>query len=373
MKRINAFTIVILMTAAAMTAATLQKELPASAGETLSVELRGGSIEVVGSSRNTVRVDATISGKEVGDADLEVRRTRGGVEVSDRGTRHRGNSRIHVRIEVPRSFDLDLETMGGTISVENVHGSITGKTLGGELRLARLDGELSMVTHGGNITLRDSNVDGSVRTMGGQVLLDNVSGDVKGTSMGGNVVYRNVSRPDGTSTGKSVQISTMGGHINVAEAPDGAELSTMGGNVRVRNARGFVKAKTMGGTITLDAVDGWVEATTMGGNVGVKMVGNPEQGDRHVRIDSKGGDIELSVPAGLDMDIDIQIAFTRNSSRKYEIRSDFPLQVTTSPEWDSSHGTPRRIIQGRGKSGSGKHKIVIRTINGDVKLTRGGK
>ena len=371
MKRLAVLTLMILSVAATLLAANFQKEVEASPGESLSVELRGGSIEVVGWNRDAVRVDATISGREVSDSDIQVRRTRRGVEIDDRGSRRRGNTRVELRVQVPERFNLDLRTMGGTIAVENVSGSLEGKTMGGELRLSRLAGDLSMVTHGGNITLRDSNLNGSVKTMGGQVLLDNVSGDVKGNSMGGNVVYRNVRRPDGTSTGKSVQISTMGGEINVAEAPDGAELSTMGGNIRVQSARGFVKAKTMGGTIRLAAVDGWVDATTMGGNVEVKMVGNPSQGDRHVNIDSKGGDIELVVPAGLDMDIDIQIAFTRNSSKKYEIRSDFPLQTTTSPEWDSSHGTPRRIIQGRGKTGSAKHKIRIRTINGDVKLVKG--
>lgn len=351
--------------------ATVQREVEASPGERLEVSLRGGSIEITGWDRNLVSVDATVSGRDAEDAGIDVRRTAAGVSVRQQhgGRSHRG--RVDLRIRVPHRFDLDLETMGGAIELENVRGTLRGRTHGGSLQLARLEGSLSMSTHGGNITLRDSVVDGSVQTMGGQVLLENVVGDVEGKSMGGNVVYRNVTRGDGSSTGKAVHITTMGGDVTVADAPAGAELSTMGGNISVASARRFVKARTMGGSIEVDAIDGWIEATTMGGDVRVSMVGNPAQGDRHVVIESKGGEVELTVPAGLDMDVDVEIAFTRNSRRDYEIRSDFPLNVTTTPEWTYGRGDPRRIIRGRGKAGSGKNKVTIRTINGDVTLRRG--
>lgn len=354
-----------------LSAGTVRKELEASPGERLEVSLRGGSIEIIGWDRNLVSVEATTSGPDSEEAGIDMRRTRRGVEIDQQHGGRASRSRIDLRIRVPQRFDLEVETMGGTIAIENVRGSLEGSTHGGNLRLSRLQGSLTMSTHGGNITLHDSTVDGSVRTMGGQVLLENVVGDVEGRSMGGDVVYRNVTRGDGSSTGKAVHITTMGGDVTVADAPAGAELTTMGGNIRVASARQFVKAKTMGGSIEIDAVDGWVEATTMGGDVRVSMTGNPAQGDRHVQIESKGGEVELTVPAGLDMDVDVEIVFTRNSRRDYEIRSDFPLSVTATPNWTYGHGDARRIIRGRGKIGSGKNKITIRTINGDVTLRRG--
>lgn len=370
MKRL-AIPLLTILLAAPLTATELRREVQASPGERLTVELFGGSIEITGSNRGSVLVEATIGGRDAEEAGIQVRRTARGVEIVQEHQRRSHRSRIDLRVQVPRRFDLDLQTLGGTIGISNVQGTLEGQTMGGNLNLSALEGTLDMTTHGGNIVLRDATVDGEVKTMGGQVLLENVRGDVKGTSMGGNVVYRNVTTRDGRSTGKAARITTMGGAIDVEDAPEGAELSTMGGNVHVGKARRYVKAKTMGGRIDIDAVDGWVEATTMGGHVAVTMVGNPAQGDRHVEIDSKGGDIDLTVPPGLEMDIDVQIAFTRDSRRQYSIRSDFPIQTTTSPEWETSHGTPRRIIQGRGRTGSGKHKVVIRTINGDVKIRRG--
>ncbi len=355
--------------AAPLAGATFQKEVNASPGETLDVNVRGGSIQVSGWEKNLVAVNATVGGGDAGAAGLEVRRTDTGVEIVQRGGRHQ-TRRLDIRVSVPRKFNLDIATMGGSITVDNVEGSLGGTTMGGELRLTRVGGTLAMSTHGGNVLLRDSSADGSVRTMGGQVLFENVTGDVKGTSMGGNVVYRNVTRRDGSATGNSVNITTMGGEIEVADAPDGAELSTMGGDVQVGRARGFVKAKTMGGSIELGAVDGWIEATTMGGDVTAAMVGNPAQGDRHVMVDSKGGDIDLTLPAGLAMDVDVQIVFTKDSSRDFEITSDFPLQITTTPEWSYGKGNAHRIIRGSGRNGSGKNKVTIRTINGDVRIQK---
>lgn len=357
-----------LAVAAPLFGATVRKEIEASPGERLEVSLRGGSIEIAGWDRNLVSVEATIAGRDAGEAGIEVRRTGSSVRIDQQHGGRASGGRVDLRIRVPARFDLALETMGGTLEIENVRGSLEGSTHGGNLRLSRLQGSVTMSTHGGNITLRDSTVDGSVRTMGGQVLLENVVGDIEGQSMGGDVVYRNVTRGDGSSTGKAVHITTMGGDVTVADAPAGAELSTMGGNISVASARQFVKARTMGGSIEVDAIDGWIEATTMGGDVRAVMIGNPARGDRHAVIESKSGSIDLTLPAGLDMDLDVEIVFTRNSRRNYEIRSDFPLTITTTPDWTYGQGDPRRIIRGRGRTGSGKNRITIRTINGDVTI-----
>lgn len=371
MKKTLPLLIAILAVAGPLAGASIQRELQAAPGEMLVVNVRGGSIQVEGWNRNAVSVNLTADGRDADELDVQIRRTAKGVEIVQPRRRAISRGSLEIRVSVPSRFNLEVDTMGGSIGVRGVAGNLSGRTMGGALRLERVGGVLAMSTHGGNVVLRDSAVDGSVTTMGGEVLFENVVGDVKGTSMGGNVVYRNVTRRDGSSSGKAVHITTMGGDIAVSDAPDGAELSTMGGGIGVRSARGFVKAKTMGGSIDIDAVDGWVEATTMGGDVSVTMVGNPAQGDRHVMIDSRSGEIELTVPAGLEMEIDIQIAFTKNSSRDYGIVSDFPLQITRSPEWEYGEGSARRIVRGRGTTGGAKHKIVIRTINGGVRLKRG--
>ncbi|HEY0591109.1 MAG TPA: hypothetical protein VGF40_05045 [Thermoanaerobaculia bacterium] len=359
------------ITAAAgpLAAAAVKQQIKASPGETLRVNLQNGSIAVSGSDEDAVTVVATVEGRDA-DAGIAVRRFAGGVEIAQDPARRHGHGRATVKVTVPRKFDLDIETMGGSIAVDDVHGSLSGRTMGGELLLTRVAGRLAMSTNGGNVLLRDASADGSVQTMGGNVLFENVRGGVKGSSMGGNVVYRNVARADGAATGKAFVVSTMGGQIDVADAPHGAEVETMGGDITIGRANRFVKARTMGGSIEIGAVDGWLEAGTMGGDIEASMTGNPNEGDRHVTLESKGGNIALVLPAGLDADFDVQILVTKNSKRNYAIESDFPVQISASPDWSYGKGAPHRMIEGRGRSGSGKHKVTIRTVNGDVKISK---
>jgi len=223
---------------------------------------------------------------------------------------------------------------------------------------------------GGSVTLKKSDVDGSVKTMGGEVLLEDVTGDVRPSSMGGKVRISNVTRRSGVVEGKEVDISTMGGEINVDDAPKGAVLSTMGGAIHVRSAGGFVRAKTMGGEIRLEAIDGGMDATTMGGPVEATMTGDPSSGDRSVALTSMGGNITLAVPASLSMAIDIELAYTEGHEGDYDITSDFPLSREVSPTWEREHGSPRKVIHGTGTVGGGKNRVTIRTVNGNVVLKR---
>jgi DUF4097 and DUF4098 domain-containing protein YvlB len=208
--------------------------------------------------------------------------------------------------------------------------------------------------------------------------------------MGGQMIRRNVTNRRGDSTKDEVHISTMGGNIEVDDAPSGADVQTMGGNISIRSASKFVKAKTMGGSIEIgqangtvnvttmggdiqiDSVDGTVQATTMAGDINVTLVGDPEKRDRAAKLKSMSGDVALTVPSSLSMGVDITLAYTRESSRDYKIISDFPIQLDSTKEWDHSQGSPRKYIYGTGTIAGGKNKLKIETVNGDVYLKKGG-
>jgi DUF4097 and DUF4098 domain-containing protein YvlB len=162
----------------------------------------------------------------------------------------------------------------------------------------------------------------------------------------------------------------MGGDVNVGEAPAGAEVKTMGGDITVTYAGEYVKAGTMGGDIEIEAVDGWVKATTMGGDVTVFMVGDPDKGKRDVELESKGGDIELEVPAGLSMEFDIELAFTKDHEGDYEIVSDFDMDYEETSEWQRKWGQKVKYIYGTGDVKGGKHLIKIKTVNGNIYIRK---
>ena len=353
---------------------TMQKQFNVSPGKKLDIDLRtGGSLRITGWDKAIVSVKWRVRGRDADFSHVDVKEEGGGVSISSsyEGRRKNFNSDLEFEINVPDKFDLDLQTMGGGITIDNVEGTIDGKTMGGALELSNLKGRLDLTTMGGKITLTNSDVDGRVKTMGGQVLVEDVSGDVKATSQGGSVIQRNVKRRSGEGIRNEVSINTMGGDINVDDAPNGTDVHTMGGDIHIKSAARYAKAKTMGGKIEIDAIDGRVEATTMGGEINVVMVGDPSSGDRTVELQSMIGDVTLTVPPALSMDVDITLAYTRDRRDDYKIVSDFDLKQEETKEWDDDHGSPRKYIYGTGSVAGGKNKVRIKTVNGNVYLKKG--
>jgi DUF4097 and DUF4098 domain-containing protein YvlB len=373
MKNFKIYIILFLLPMALVAQNTIKKEIDTKPGKTLDLELStGGSIDVTGWDKNVVSIVAHIRGdKEDYYVDVDDRSSGIKVEISYEG-RGRHNGGVSAEVMVPKKYNLELETMGGDIMLKDIEGNFSGETMGGEIELYYLKGEVKLTTMGGEIKVEDCDLDGQVKTMGGEVSLRDVIGDLDASTMGGEVSYRNVKRRDKREDAREVTISTMGGEIQVDDAPGGANVSTMGGEIRIRSARKYVKAKTMGGEIKIDEIDGGVKATTMGGDIEVHMIGDPDQYDRDVVLSSMGGDIMLTVPAGLSMDFDIKLTLTRHvSDDEYRIISDFPMKIEKSDDQDYSGRSDRRYIYGTGKVAGGKNKIRIDTINGDIIIKKG--
>jgi DUF4097 and DUF4098 domain-containing protein YvlB len=351
-----------------MVAGNQKDEYKVKPGQKVEINLEtGGSVDIQGWDRNVVSVDVDMWPEDRKDYKVKVHKIAGGISVTTSyrgGWRHRRGD-MHLAIQVPHQFDIELESMGGSLRIDDVQGTVEGKTMGGDLDLSRLKGEIGLETMGGDIIIKDSHLEGRVHTMGGDVDIENVIGGVKATTMGGDVVYEN--RGD-ESHNQAIRISTMGGDIDLVEAPAGGTVKTMGGDIHIQSAKEYIDAKTMGGDIDIEAIDGKVKASTMGGDITIRMVGDPNTGERDVEIVSKGGDITLLVPGELSMNIDIILAYTRKSRGDYRIISDFDLNLEESEDWEFGFGSARKYIRGTGKTGEGTHTVQIETVNGDVVL-----
>ncbi len=216
------------------------------------------------------------------------------------------------------------------------------------------------------------------------VLMLVLTGAVSTCLLGCRSHHRGLEAESHSPTG-ALSISKMGGEIDVEDAPQGAALSTMGGDIHLGSVGEFAKVKTMGGNVTIDRAEADVDATTMGGNVTIKSINGPLQattmgGDitarlvgsstaqRDVHLSSNGGAITLTVPKDFPMDVRIQLAYTKNANKSFEIIQHAGLSQRESADWDTSQGTPRKYIYAEGRVGSGLNHVEIKTINGDVIL-----
>ena len=366
------FVSIALLTVLALPASAqlIDEELSASAGEKLRLDLdTGATVTITGWDKNAVAVKATGRNPERYRTSVERRGNTIFVKSDFAEHKNHHSSNIRMEISVPRTFDVEIQSSGGGVHISDVEGRFEGETMGGEIELHRLVGTAKLETMGGNILVTDSELDGKVSTMGGRVTMRDIVGTLDGSSMGGKVTLENVTPGGGSSSSDPVTISTMGGAIEVASAPAGAKLETMGGSIRVGSATDFVDAHTMGGSIHIDEVEGWVKAITMGGDITVNVIGEGRNGT-DIELDSMGGDVQLTVPRGFSMEIDIEIAYTKRHLGKHEIKSDVALQRTGTDTWEREHGShkPRRYLYGKATIGGGKHRVTIHTINGDVIL-----
>ena len=369
MRKIFLGIIVLTFVACVPTKQEMKKEFDVSSGKLLNINLKsGGSLDIQGWKKEKALVDVGFRNCDPEDFDFDIIENIAGISVKS-DYRHRvRNSSMMVIIKIPQKFNIKLKTAGGSVSIQNVEGEINGSSGGGSLKFSHLTGEINFSTGGGSVKIKDSELDGRVSTGGGKVLVENVVGDIKASSGGGNVVYRNVKTPDKTYPEDVVYIRNAGGKLNVKDAPAGADVRTGGGDIHIPSAKGYVKASTGGGDIIIDEVDGWVSAGTGAGDVEITMTGNAEEGKRDVSVSTGSGDVTLYVPKNLSMQVDIELAYTKKSSRNYKIKTDFYIQEEQTDEWDYDQGSPRKYIFGKAIIKGGNNLIKIRTVNGDVIL-----
>jgi len=293
---------------------------------------------------------------------------------------------------LPRQINVRIRSSGGEINISNISGEFRGSSGGGGIKIHKVNGRVDLSTGGGEIYVEDSNLDGYVSTGGGLVRIIGVRGHLKGSSGSGPVIYSDASGSgkgngygygigDGAATmatingdttgyaiatGGPIRMSAAGGSLKLPFAPNGARVSTGGGKVTIGPSGGAVFAETGGGDIEIGPARGSVEAHTGAGNVAIDF-----RGAGSVDVTSGSGRVVINVPDDLNANLELETAYTDNFRDKTRIISDWPLRVTETSTWDTSHGTPRRYVRVRQQVGSGGPLIRVYTVNGDIELKKG--
>ncbi|HEX2723672.1 MAG TPA: M56 family metallopeptidase, partial [Gemmatimonadaceae bacterium] len=367
-----------------------------SPGGVLVLDLKtGASVDITGTDESLVRMRAVLGGRDWRNTEISLKDDRnGGARLATYFRENTGSfsSSHHIALTIPRGFSVRVSSSGGGITIRDVNGTFTGSTGGGDITINRASGHAQLSTGGGSVTVTTSNLSGSVSTGGGSVRIQGVTGGVTGSSGGGNVVYsdrnetdvRSGSRSSGqkgpsgtvttTQSGKTRSTArggdritrNDGGDISLTTVSDGADVSTGGGSITIGTANGDLSASTGGGDISVASLRGSGQLSTGAGDVKVNVSG---AGVHAVRVTSGSGKVLLTLPADLSATLDIETAYTRGE-RRPRIDSDWKMNVTETSDWDPSEGTPRRYVQGSATVGSGKGRITVRTVNGDVIIRR---
>lgn len=286
------------------------------------VELRAdfGSVDVRSWSQNEVKIEVVKwvesrsrrSASELfKDYEITFDQTSRGVSIvakmyggGKRWWRSNDGLQVEFRLTVPQKYNLDLNTSGGSISVDNLTGEARVKTSGGSLSLGRIEGPVDARTSGGSIDLQQTKGRLIAQTSGGGITVGEVDGDV--------------------------------------------DVETSGGSINVNGATGNLRAHTSGGGISLRRLHGSVDASTSGGSLSAELL---EQFEAPCELSTSGGGIVIYLASGIKADID-----ARTSGG--DVESDLPITV------QGSIGEGKL----QGKLNGGGPLLTLRTSGGDIRL-----
>lgn len=366
----------------------IEREFQVGRGGTLVLLSDSGPIDVTAWDNNVVQVSVSdtdgfdVQFNQSGDS---VRVT---AEAEGGGFFSRMRSNISFTVMVPREFNVELDTGGGSISVSDLMGNVAADTSGGRIEIGNITGgDVVVDTSGGRIEIGD--VDGNVAadTSGGSIEIGNVTGHVVADTSGGSIRIGNVQGDMSADTsggnidvgqgGGRVLLDTSGGTIRAAYAlgPVSADTSggniylegsdssieadTSGGNIVIERSAGQVKADTSGGSITISQSVGPITADTAGGRIDVEVVSLEGGSSNSVDLETAGGDITLRLPSSVSATIQADLEVSRRGRGDYRIYTDFPLTIREDDDG--------RIL-GSGDINGGGARISLATTNSDIHI-----
>jgi DUF4097 and DUF4098 domain-containing protein YvlB len=372
----------------------LNKSFSVSSGGKLVVKADRGSIEITTATGDQVAIKVFRTVKEGSKTDADEMFSKHEVTFAQDGntvtinarmkeessfwSRHRRNLQVRYEIAVPRKFNVDLKTFGGSITVPDltgeargetsggslkfahIGGPVWGKTFGGSINVAGADGALEVATSGGGIQLGEVLGNASAQTFGGSITVKKVKGAVTAKTSGGNV---NVDEAGGelfaqtfggsiligTGHGK-VTAKTSGGRITIDEAAGDLDAKTFGGSISVKKAKGSVTAETSGGGIDVGEVGGIISAKTFSGSITANLAGQP---DDACQLETSGGNIRVKLASSLAVDLDAATSGGR-------VVTDLPVTV----QGEQARGALQGKINGGGKP------LKLRTHGGSIYLEK---
>jgi hypothetical protein len=243
----------LLLITSGLQAKTIEKIFDVSSGGTLKIEADVGSIDIDTHSKNTVLVEVDIEGKYEDNMEVNFENSSDLVAIegswNKSNSSHHGRMRVNYKVTLPESFNIDVNTRGGSIEIEDLKGKVDAHTSGGSISLEDVQGNIDINTSGGSINLE--NIIGPVdaHTSGGSIklkMLENPTQDSKLKTSGGSITAY-LSK----DTAVNLVAKTSGGRVSSEFDIDGKVkkqsidglingggsklvLKTSGGNVRIK-------------------------------------------------------------------------------------------------------------------------------------------
>jgi TonB family protein len=362
--------------------------IPTKDGRSLRVNVELGDVRVITdesariSYHATVEADSRDPGAEefLQHFTMEARETPWGVALDAKlpwRTLH-GRFNAAIEIHIPRRYNLEVATGGGSIEVQDIDGRVSLTSAGGNIAVGRVGGGDDSTrsvrdaggTKGDRLMVRSRSpqepvllVAARIETQGGHITAGDVAGTLRATTSGGHITAGNI--------GGDAILRTGGGQIYAGRIAGAAALDTGGGNIHIEGAGSSMTADTAGGGIVLKQADAPLHVSAKSGSItawlsdipGPKTAGDSagEKPRGVSQLSSTDGDIVVYIPRKLAATIDAIV----EQGGGHRIVADPSLPVKISYH-DSGDGV--RSIHCAGRFNGGGEVFHLKTVSGNIVL-----
>jgi len=327
----------------------LEQDVPAAA-TSLRVNDDHGAVRVSIANDNkiTVVVRKRVGAESKNDADKYNRQSSptitlaGNVMILDAKTQAAGDHAVQsdLDIAVPRKMELHITSRRGDVSV-------TGRD--GEVEINAQHGDVSVQDVTGNVKLNLDKGSATIEQITGDVHIEGRLNEVSATDIKGAAQFEGEFQ-------ESVKLARIGKNVAFKSSRTDLEFSRIDGDLDLDSddlhadqITGPVRLTTRSKQIRLEDVSGDLRLQDENGGVEVSMrsLGN-------VQIDSRNGDINLSVPDKAGFHVDAR-------TREGEIQSDFPEVKIDNNDHES---------KASGSVGNGAAHIVLNNEHDGIEIRK---
>ena len=196
-------------------------------------------------------------------------------------------TKVNLEIVVPSKINLDCSCLSADIEVQNIEGNINISNISGDINLSDIAGMVKTSTKSGDFTLK---------RLKGEVEAYTLSGDIDANELEGKIKLKTISGDIDIDKFSSCQISvdTISGDISGKEIlikEKSGNFNSISGDIELdfdKESGGNLILRTLSGDISIDGELKYVKKERK------ELEGTFNEGDAHIQIDSKSGDITVS-------------------------------------------------------------------------------
>ncbi len=268
----------------------VNRSLDAAADGDIMIYNTSGSIEIVGWSRNSIKLEAYL-----GDDVEELVFERDGDEILIKvnvPNRHWGDIDADLKINAPEHSSIEVSGVSADIEVEDIRGELSLETVSGDVEVSGAESDVGAGSVSGDIEISGNGkeADTDAGTVSGDVVLTNLAGNIAGASVSGDVEI------DGGSF-REAHVESVSGDLSFfADLQNGGELTmeSVNGTIEVEfsnKVSARFEIETFNGEI--DNCFGPQAERSSRYSPGLELSFTVGDGDSEVSIETLNGDVYI--------------------------------------------------------------------------------